>query len=221
MKAFTIALFCLIVTCVSSEAAKVKQPNCKSYVMATGVYVTVCDKDLKRFKQLHPKTSQLLQLSSNNQLTDVSSSRRHYRYRTAYKHISLHRWRYTKHARVHYRRYQAPQRMVSYDRGTADFSARPHDCYGIQWCGCWLRHQFGMANTALNLAMTWASMGVKSSPEGANVVVWRHHVAKLHSVKAGPRGLMLYITSGNDAGAVRTRWFPASALGGAVAYRKV
>lgn len=94
---------------------------------------------------------------------------------------------------------------------------RPADCRGIAWCGCWLRHELGLADRSLNLAIRWASMGSAASPDTANVVVWRHHVAKLIEHRDG----LLLIRSGNDRGAVRTRWISPRALGGVVAWRKV
>lgn len=94
---------------------------------------------------------------------------------------------------------------------------RPRDCYGIQWCGCWLRHQFGLASTSLNLAINWARMGNPASPNEANVVVWRHHVGKLLQFD----GSRILVQSGNDGNAVRTRWLSPRVLGGVVAYRRV
>jgi hypothetical protein len=91
---------------------------------------------------------------------------------------------------------------------------RPRDCYGIAWCGCWLRHYFGLADRALNLAINWARMGVAATADSANVVVWRHHVGRLLAHRAG----MILVQSGNDGHAVRTRW---RTLRGVVALRRV
>lgn len=96
-------------------------------------------------------------------------------------------------------------------------TVRPRECYGIQWCGCWLRHIFGIADSSLNLAINWASRGTPATPETANVVVWHHHVAKL----LGHDGRRILIQSGNDRGAVRTRWVSTGILGGVVAYRRI
>lgn len=102
--------------------------------------------------------------------------------------------------------------------GTIEVSHdRPRDCYGIQWCGCWLRHHFGFAAISLNLAINWARMGQPASPHDANVVVWRHHVGRLLEYRDG----MILVQSGNDGGAVRTRWLSPRVLGGVVAYRRV
>lgn len=95
--------------------------------------------------------------------------------------------------------------------------SRPADCYGIQWCGCWLRHHFGIADRSLNLAINWARMGSPASPDSANVVVWRHHVGKLLAYENG----RILVQSGNDGGAVRTRWLSPHILGGVVAWRRV
>jgi hypothetical protein len=101
--------------------------------------------------------------------------------------------------------------------GAAATLARPRDCYGIQWCGCWLRHSFGIADRSLNLAINWARVGSSASPESANVVVWRHHVGRLLAHENG----RILIQSGNDRGAVRTRWVSPHILGGVVAWRRV
>lgn len=95
--------------------------------------------------------------------------------------------------------------------------SRPRDCYGIAWCGCWLRHAFGIPDRSLNLAINWARVGSPASPESANVVVWRHHVGKL----IAHEGNRILVQSGNDGGAVRTRWLSPRVLGGVVAYRRV
>jgi hypothetical protein len=95
--------------------------------------------------------------------------------------------------------------------------SRPRDCFGIQWCGCWLRHAFGIGDRSLNLAIAWARVGAPASPDNANVVVWRHHVGKLLAHDNG----RILVQSGNDGGAVRTRWLSPRILGGVVAYRKV
>jgi hypothetical protein len=95
--------------------------------------------------------------------------------------------------------------------------SRPSDCYGIQWCGCWLRHALGIADRSLNLAINWARVGSAASPDSANVVVWRHHVGKLLAHDNG----RILVQSGNDRGAVRTRWLSPRVLGGVVAWRRV
>ena len=42
----------LLLTLTAQEAP----PKCKIYQIVTGAYVVVCDKELKDFKKLHPKT---------------------------------------------------------------------------------------------------------------------------------------------------------------------
>ena len=95
--------------------------------------------------------------------------------------------------------------------------SRPRECYGIAWCGCWLRLALGISDRSLNLAINWARVGSAASPDSANVVVWRHHVGRLIEHKDG----RILVQSGNDRGAVRTRWLSPHVLGGVVAYRKV
>lgn len=83
---------------------------------------------------------------------------------------------------------------------TAD---RPADCYRIPWCGCWLRHQFSIADRRLNLALNWLHVGSRAAGPAPGIVgVMRHHVFKVLAV-VGP-GRVLAI-SGNDGHAVRTR----------------
>lgn len=96
-------------------------------------------------------------------------------------------------------------------------SGRPADCYGIPWCGCWLRHHFGLTNKALNLARNWASMfGHRASGPAPGVVgVKSHHVFLVIRV-TGP-GRVLAI-SGNDGHAVRTR---ERSTRGVIAWRSV
>jgi hypothetical protein len=54
---------------------------------------------------------------------------------------------------------------------------RPADCYGIPWCGCWLRHAVGVADKAYNRAISWLHYGSATSPHVGAIVVWAHHVA--------------------------------------------
>ncbi len=95
--------------------------------------------------------------------------------------------------------------------------SRPAECRGIAWCGCWLKKILGIPDPSLNLAINWARVGSAASPDSANVVVWRHHVGKLLKHEGG----RILIQSGNDRGAVRTRWVSPGILGGVVAWRRV
>ena len=97
-------------------------------------------------------------------------------------------------------------------RHAVDF-ARPHDCYGIAWCGCWLRHYFGIADRALNLARNWARWGHAASPGAGVVVVWPHHVGLITGRASNGQWI---VKSGNDGHAVRER--PRS-IAGAIAFR--
>jgi hypothetical protein len=109
---------------------------------------------------------------------------------------------------VHYRR---PRPRV--DVAVSD-TARPRDCYGIAWCGCWLRHHLGIDDVRLNLARAWSKVGEAAAPAVGVIVVWAHHVG----IITGHDGTNWVVTSGNDGHAVRTR--PRS-LKGAIAFRKV
>lgn len=127
-----------------------------------------------------------------------------------------HRAAPVKYARRHYR--QASQVVLG--PITSGYSDRPRACYGIQWCGCWLRHQFGFSDTGLNLAWNWTKVGSAADIHSGNVIVWPHHVGKYNGVRQGHRGTEVLLTSGNDGGAVRTRWFPVNGLGRSV-FRRV
>jgi hypothetical protein len=56
---------------------------------------------------------------------------------------------------------------------------RPRDCYGIAWCGCYMRHLKGVADRAYNLASNWAHWGQPSYAHPGAVVVWRGHVGEI------------------------------------------
>jgi hypothetical protein len=100
-------------------------------------------------------------------------------------------------------------------RGFVVASPRPADCRGIAWCGCWLRHHLGLADTRLNLAMAWMGVGRPTVAHAGAVVVWRHHVGLITSE---PVNGVAMVRSGNDGHAVRER--PLS-LRGAVAFRDI
>lgn len=43
--------------------------------------------------------------------------------------------------------------------GASYGDSRPSECYGIPWCGCWLRIQKGIADKGANRAAWWRSYG--------------------------------------------------------------
>ncbi len=93
-------------------------------------------------------------------------------------------------------------------------SARPADCYGIPWCGCFMRHLMGVADAAYNLARNWARYGHNAGgPAPGVIVVWPHHVGRIVRAGSGGRWVVL---SGNDGHAVRER---ERSLAGAIAFR--
>lgn len=108
------------------------------------------------------------------------------------------------HSRAHYRHGR--------HRG---YAGAPAGCHGIPWCGCYLRHKFGIRDVGLNLARNWAYVGHRAGGPGAGViVVWPHHVGV---IVGGSPGRWL-VESGNDGGAVRTR---ARSVAGAIAFRRL
>lgn len=80
------------------------------------------------------------------------------------------------------------------------------------WCGWYMRHLLGVADSRFNLARNWAHWGHSGAPGVGAVVVWSHHVGKI----VGREGGQWVIQSGNDGHAVRIR--PRS-IAGAIAIR--
>lgn len=93
-------------------------------------------------------------------------------------------------------------------------TSRPSDCYGIAWCGCWLRNHLGLADKSLNLAANWAHVGRATEAHVGAIVVWSHHVG-LITGQASNGGWI--VTSGNDGNRVRTRVLSVSR---AIAFRE-
>lgn len=95
--------------------------------------------------------------------------------------------------------------------------SRPADCYGIAWCGCFLRHYFGLADKSLNLAANWAGIGRASNAHSGVIVVWRHHVGLMRSEPDAYGDAV--VLSGNDGrGQVRER---SRSIRGAIAFREL
>jgi hypothetical protein len=82
------------------------------------------------------------------------------------------------------------------------------------WCGWFMRHEFGVANPAANVARWWAGYGRPAhGPHVGAIVVWRHHVGRITGRTADGRWI---VKSGNDGHRVRER--PRS-VAGAIAFR--
>jgi hypothetical protein len=86
---------------------------------------------------------------------------------------------------------------------------RPRDCYGIPWCGCFVRHKLGIADVAYNLARNWFHWGRPSGPCIGCVAVSYRHVGLI----VGNQGGQWIVEQGNPY-----RYGPDS-LRWAVAYR--
>lgn len=93
--------------------------------------------------------------------------------------------------------------------------SRPGDCYGIPWCGCFMRHLTGLMSRSLNLAANWAHVGHATTAHEGAIVVWPHHVGKIMS---NVRGGFAFVLSGNDGNRVRDRY---RSLRGAIAFREL
>jgi hypothetical protein len=96
-------------------------------------------------------------------------------------------------------------------------ASRPSDCYGIPWCGCYLRHYFGLNDTGLNTAASWARVGQATSARSGAIVVWPNHVGVMKSdPDASGKAMVL---SGNDGGGqARER---LRSIRGAIAFREL
>ena len=119
------------------------------------------------------------------------------------------------HHRGHHHHVSRSVRHVRAVASGSDLDARPSDCYGIPWCGCYLRHVFHIADKSLNLARNWAHWGrAVSAPAVGVVVVFPHHVGIIRGKDGSGKWV---VESGNDGHRVRTR--PRS-LAGAIAFRE-
>jgi hypothetical protein len=104
-------------------------------------------------------------------------------------------------------------------RGSQVAVGRPDDCRGIPWCGCYLRHVYGIADRAFDQARHWASWGTKANgPAPGVIAVFARgknggHVGIVTGVP-GPGRIVL--KSGNDGHRVRER---ERSTGGVIAYR--
>jgi hypothetical protein len=84
------------------------------------------------------------------------------------------------------------------------------------WCGIYMERYFGLHDSRLAMARSWAVVGENAGgPCDGCVVVWPHHVGVLVGQSQDGRWL---VHSGNDGNAVRTR---ARSLAGAIAFRRV
>lgn len=89
--------------------------------------------------------------------------------------------------------------------------ARPRECYGIAWCGCWLRIQKGITDTGANLAAWWRHWGHRVDGPVVGAVAYMHrrggsgHVGIVTGVDANGNPI---IKSGNHNHAVGTGVYP-------------
>jgi len=84
------------------------------------------------------------------------------------------------------------------------------------WCGWYMRRIEHVADPSYNRAANWTHYGQPvARPAPGVIVVWPHHVGV---IRGGPdRAGRWLIESGNDGGAVRTRF---RSLAGAIAFRR-
>ena len=101
--------------------------------------------------------------------------------------------------------------------GSGESASRPGDCYGIAWCGCFMRHYKGIADRSLNLARNWASVGSPTSAHSGAIVVWRGHVGELRSEPVGGYALVYSGNNGSGNQATVRRAY----VGNAIAFRQL
>ncbi len=123
-----------------------------------------------------------------------------------------------RHSRHHHYRHHVVVHRTHGDRVSAHVAyneGRPADCYGIPWCGCWLKHALGVVSSSLNLNMAreWAHWGRPTEAHVGAVVVWPHHVGKIVGGSPGHWAVL----SGNDGHRVKTR---VRSIAGAIAFRE-
>jgi hypothetical protein len=120
----------------------------------------------------------------------------------------------------HYRHAYTVEASSTGGAGAGAGAARPSDCYGIAWCGCWLRHKLGLADRGLNLALNWLRVGHATSAHAGAIVVWnwgrgRGHVGQIVGSCSG--GYL--IQSGNDGTSRTQAGTRCMSVAGAVGFR--
>lgn len=99
----------------------------------------------------------------------------------------------------HYRHHHVTKRSAA---TTYHSEERPRQCYGIAWCGCWLRIQKGINDTRYNLASWWHNFGSRvAGPVVGAVARLNHHVGVVVGVTGGGDPI---IKSGNHNHRVAT-----------------
>ena len=86
---------------------------------------------------------------------------------------------------------------------TAIGGERPRQCYGINWCGCYLADKLGLNSVRWNKNKAWEwarNLSPTSGPGIGVIVVWRHHVGQI--VGQTERGWLVH--SGNVHNRVHT-----------------
>lgn len=123
----------------------------------------------------------------------VAEARPHHRHHHHYRHHHSHH--------RHHRHHGSSHTLQVHNE------ARPRQCYGIAWCGCWLRIQKGINDTRYNLASWWHNFGRRvAGPVVGAVARLNHHVGIV--VGVSNRGNPI-IKSGNHGGRVATAEYPA------------
>lgn len=93
---------------------------------------------------------------------------------------------------------------------------RPNNCFGIAWCGCWMRTQVSHdPGSNYNLAANWANFGHSATLQPGSIVVKAHHVERVERVL----GDNTYIAAAGNTGHGNNATTYPSSLRGAIAIR--
>lgn len=123
----------------------------------------------------------------------------HYRHHYAHHHVQHVKHYAKRHAKPHV------QTAAVADTAPAE-NVRPAPCYGIPWCGCWLRIKLGIDDTRYNLAAFWHNFGTRiSEPVVGAIARFNHHVGIV--VAVDPNGNPV-VKSGNHHHAVGIAVYP-------------
>ncbi len=105
--------------------------------------------------------------------------------------------------RHHHRAHHGASKTVEYHS-----EARPRQCYGIPWCGCWLRLQKGINDAKYNLAAHWHNFGSRvAGPVVGAIARFNHHVGIVVGVTGNGDPI---VKSGNHNHRVATAVYPKS-----------
>lgn len=106
----------------------------------------------------------------------------------------------THHLRVHHHNIPFHTHTIHSRISTLEVvDKRPKNCYGIPWCGCYMRTRVSHdPGPAYNLAANWARFGHASELVVDAIVVHRHHVDMVQKVLGNSKYLAVGGNSHRD-----------------------